>query len=237
MTSMMKPLIALALFVGAVAMSDAQGERPEPRSIVVTGNGTVRADPDVAYVRLGVSSRAANAKAAQEQTNAAISKFYAALDALRIERKDIQTSRLTLSAFYDNPRPGQRAEIAGYEAENVVTVRLTDFTKIGPVVDAGVNAGVNNMQGVSFGLVDDTQARLEALQQASREAKVKAEAIATALGIRLGGILVVNEGGSYVPPTMDYARGAAMEMKSGTTVSPGQLDITANVSIRFAIIN
>jgi uncharacterized protein YggE len=75
------------------------------------------------------------------------------------------------------------------------------------------------------------------LQAASREAKAKAEAIASALGIRLGAILTVSEGGSYIPPMMDYARGAAMEMKVGTTVSPGQLDITANVSIRFAILN
>lgn len=234
---MMNTLIAVGLALGAVAVAEAQGDKPEPRSIVVSGNGTVRADPDVAYVRLGVSSRAATAREAQAQTNAAIAKFYSALDALRIDRKDIQTSRLTLNAYYDNPRPGQRPEIAGYEAENVVTVRLIDFTKIGPVVDAGVDAGVNNMQGVSFSLVDDTKARLEALQAASREAKAKAEAIASALGIRLGAILVVNEGGSYAPPRMDYERGAAMEMKSGTTVSPGQLDITANVSIRFAILN
>lgn len=229
-------VLAVALAFGVATLAEAQNDRPEPRSIVVTGNGTVRADPDVAYVRLGVSSRAKTAKDAQAQTNAAIAKFYAALDALRIDRKDIQTSRLTLNAYYDNPRPGQRPEIAGYEAENVIAVRLTDFAKIGPVVDAGVEAGVNNMQGVSFSIID-TKARMDALQAASREAKAKAEAIASALGIRLGAILVVNEGGSYAPPMMEYARGAAMDMKQGTTVSPGQLDITANVTIRFAILN
>lgn len=221
----------MATFAGA------QDNKPEPRSIIVTGNGTVRADPDVAYVRLGVSSRAKTAKQAQEQTNEAMVRFYKALADLRIDRKDIKTSQLTLNAYYDNPKPGQRPEIAGYEADNVLTVRVTDFAKIGSVIDAGVDSGVNNMQGVSFGLVDDTQARLEALKAASREAKAKAEAIASALGVRLGVILVVNEGGSYTPPMMEYARGDAMNLKAGVPVSPGQLDVTANVSVRFEIKN
>src|SRR5688572_4640873 len=185
----LKSLLALSLALGVTAMAFAQNERPEIPSIVVTGNGVMRADPDVAYVRLGVSSRARTAREAQAQTNAAIAKFYDALAALRIERKDIQTSQLTLNPYYDNPRPGEQPRIAGYEASNVLTVRVTDFAKIGPVIDAGVEAGVNNMQGVSFGLVDDTRPRLEALRNATREARAKAEAIASALGVQLGDVL------------------------------------------------
>jgi uncharacterized protein YggE len=227
---------ALAMAVGMVMTAAAQPEPPETPSIVVTGNGIMRADPDVAYVRLGVSSRAHTAREAQAQTNAAIAKFYDALAALRIERKDIQTSQLTLNPYYDNPKPGEQPRIAGYEASNVLTVRITDFAKIGPVVDAGVESGVNNMQGVTFAIEDDTRARLEALRDATREAKAKAEAIASALGIALGGVLQVVEGGGYIPPTQFFERGAAMDMKaSGAIVSPGQLDVNANVTIRFAI--
>jgi hypothetical protein len=118
----------------------------------------------------------------------------------------------------------------------VLTVRVTDFAKIGPVIDAGVDTGVNNMQGVSFGIIDDTRARLEALRDAAREARAKAEAIASALGIQLGDVLMVNEGGVYTPPMPMYDRGMMAEMKSeGAIVSPGQLDVNANVTIRFAI--
>lgn len=231
-----KSLLALSLALGVIGMANAQPERPETPSIVVTGNGVVRADPDVAYVRLGVSSRGRTAREAQAQTNAAIAKFYDALAALRVERKDIQTSQLTLNPFYDNPRPGEQPRIAGYEASNVLTVRLTDFAKIGPVIDAGVDAGVNNMQGVSFGLVDDTRPRLEALRNATREARAKAEAIASALGVQLGDVLMVNEGGGYIPPMPMYDRGMMAEMKSeGAIVSPGQLDVNSSVTIRFAI--
>jgi hypothetical protein len=217
-------------------MASAQNERQEIPSIIVSGSGIVRADPDVAYVRLGVTSRARNARDAQAQTNAAIAKFYDALAALRIDRKDIQTSQLTLNPYYES-RPNETPRIAGYEASNVLTVRLTDFAKIGPVIDAGVETGVNNMQGVSFGIVDDTNARLEALRNATREARAKAEAIASALGVQLGDILMVNESGGYVPPMPMYDRGMMAEMKSaeGATVSPGQMDVNANVTIRFAI--
>ncbi|MDQ2987010.1 MAG: SIMPL domain-containing protein [Armatimonadota bacterium] len=235
MSSMMNTILAAALAFGVSTMANAQSDKPETPSIVVTGNGVVRADPDVALVRLGVSSRARTAKDAQAQTNAAIAKFYTALDRLGIERKDIQTSQLTLNAFYNNPELGDRPQIAGYEAENVLTVRITDFAKIGPVVDAGVESGVNNMQGVSFSIVDDTRARLEALRNATREARAKAEAIASALGISLGDVLQVIEGGGYMPPMQNFDSRMAMEMKAGATVSPGQLDVNANVTIRFAI--
>ena len=113
MNSMMKSLLALTLALGVTAVSSAQNERPEIPSIVVTGNGVVRADPDVAYVRLGVSRRARTARDAQSQTNDAIAKFYAALGRLGIDRKDIQTSQLTLNAYYDTPKPGERPQIAG----------------------------------------------------------------------------------------------------------------------------
>jgi uncharacterized protein YggE len=230
-----KSLFVMAVALGVVAMANAQNERQEIPSIIVTGNAVVRADPDVANVRLGVSSRAKTAREAQAQTNASIAKFYDALPALRIERKDIQTSQLTLNPYYEN-RPNEVPRIAGYEASNVLTVRLTDFTKIGPVIDAGVDSGVNNMQGVSFGIVDDTRVRMEALRNASREARAKAEAIAEALGVRLGDILMVNEGGGYSPPMPMYDRGMMAEMKSADTiVSPGQMDVNANVTIRFAI--
>ncbi|MEO7454197.1 MAG: SIMPL domain-containing protein [Fimbriimonadales bacterium] len=230
-----KSLFVMAVALGVVAMATAQTEKQEIPSIIVTGNGVVRADPDVAYVRLGVTSRGKTAREAQAQTNAAIAKFYDALAALRIERKDIQTSQLTLNPYYEN-QPNQMPRIAGYEASNVLTVRLTDFAKIGPVIDAGVDSGVNNMQGVSFGLVDDTRVRLEALRSAASEAKAKAEAIARALGVQLGDVLMVNEGGGYSPPMPMYDRGMVAEMKSeGAMVSPGQMDVNANVTIRFAI--
>jgi uncharacterized protein YggE len=235
--SFIKSVLGVLLVLGVAGMSSAQDEKREPNSIFVTGNGVVRADPDVAYVRLGVSSRARTAKEAQAQTNAAIAKLYAALDRLGIDRKDVQTSQLTLQAFYDNPKPGERPQIAGYEAENIVTVRLTDFAKIGPVIDAGVESGVNNMQGVSFGIVDDTRARMEALAKATREAREKAEVIARTLGVRLGAVLMANEGGVYIPPMPQYdARGMAAEMKAGAIVSPGQMDVNASVTVRFAIL-
>lgn len=235
MTTMTRFLLPAVLAAASFSALSAQEQPIEP-SVITFGSGVVRVDPDVAHVRLGVSSRSPTAREAQAMTNAAIDKLYTEIDRLRIDRKDVQTSRLTLNAYYEGGMSGQPRRLAGYEASNVVTVRLTDFAKIGPVIDAGVASGVNTMEGVSFGLLDDTDARMRALREAAREAQQKAEAMASALGIRLGDIILVTESGSYAPPMPLMERGMAMDMKSaGATVSPGQLEVTANVTVRFAI--
>jgi uncharacterized protein YggE len=117
-------------------------------------------------------------------------------------------------------------------------VRLQDLGKVGPVIDAGLKAGANEIQGVQFGLRDELPARQQALKQAVTEARRKAESMAEALNVRLGNPHEVNEDNvSFTPrfeinTAMPMARAAEM---APTPVSPGQLEVHAAVTIRFEI--
>jgi uncharacterized protein YggE len=226
-------LSALALTGAAVAQ-----EKPasQPSLITVNGNGSARVDPDMATVRLGVQSQAKTAQEAQSQASAAGQKILAAVARLGVDRKDIQTSGLSLFPIYSESRPGQTTppSVVAYRAQNTISIRVLDLTKVGPVVDATVAAGSNEIQGVEFGLRNDGEARRNALKSAVAEARAKAEAMAEALGVSLGAIYEASEGGVQVMP-LAMARGAFMDAQASTPVSPGQIDVTATVTLRYRI--
>jgi uncharacterized protein len=229
----------LVILAAVAALSSAHGQQPPPGppSMVVQGQAQVLEAPDRAVVRLGVNAEASTAQAAQEQASGIMQKILQSVTALKIAREDVQTSRITLSPVYAQPRPGDQPRITGYRATNVVSVRLSDFALIGRVIDAGITSGANAVEGVEFTLQDATAARARALASAVADARQKAEAMATALGVRLGPVLEVQESGAVmIPRAMSMARG--MEMAAmDTPVEPGQLEISGNITIRFVILN
>jgi uncharacterized protein len=237
-------LTLLALPLAAQAPGPAAAGGPAMDTIpvlTVSGSGTARVAPDEATVRLGVVAQAQSARAAQDQVNRAANAVLDAIQKLGIKAEDVQTSGLSLSPLYSqNNRPGaesQAPRITGYQANNSVTVRMDDLTKVGPVIDAGLGAGANTLDGVDFDLRNDEAARSQALTSAARSARAKAETLAKALGLRLGEILEVAEGGVSItpPPVPRIARMAMAESMGSTPVSAGQVEVEASVTLRFRI--
>jgi len=249
----MRAALACLLLIAAtvpITRAEAQEAPPFPHNpapavvpgITVQGTGEVRADPDEATVRLGVVAQAPTARAAQEKVNQVANAVLAAIRGLGVEAADVQTSELNLSPIYTPVRPDTPAQnperISGYMASNVVSVRLTKLDLVGRAIDAGLGAGANQVEGVSFGLRDDRAARTRALEQAVAEARGKAQAIAGALGARLGEVLEVAEGGAgvvsqFVPKVMSMAMA---DRSSATPVSAGQLTVSASVIVRYRIV-
>jgi uncharacterized protein len=209
----------------------AQQLPPPPPLIVVTGSAQVEAQPDQATVRLGVVRQASAAQAAQEQANAASKEILAAISKLGIPPQKIQTSRLTLTPNYRGDPP----KIVAYSASNIISIELDDLARVGPVIDAGLTAGANQLQGVRFRLKNDMAVRERALRDAVMDARRKAEVIAEALGVRLAGVLEVSESGVSIAERgqVEFARAAALVAE--TPVSPGELDVNANVTVRYRI--
>ena len=222
---------ALLLLVSVTAMA----QEKSPPLLMVTGRAQTMADPDQAVVMVGAVEQGATAAEAQSKVNVIVQKLITAVQALGVDKKSIQTSRLTLMPLYAEPRPGQPPTVRGYQASNQVSVRLTDFALIGKVLDASVASGANEIQGVNFGLRDDLAARTAALKQAVAEARAKADAIADSLGMKVVSVFDVNESEGYMPQPMFMGGEAMMGKAADTRVEPGQLTVTGMVTIRFVI--
>jgi uncharacterized protein len=163
------------------------------------------------------------------------------LEKLGIAKKSIHTSGLTLNPVYSNERQpigpdGPR--VVGFRANNTLEITLEDMKLVGKVIDAGIAAGANELQGVTFGLKHDLAQRTEALSLAALEDKSKAETIAKALDLRLGDVVEVNEGGAHVAPMQENFGGIRMmAAKAGmnTPVEPGEVRVQASVTVRYEI--
>jgi uncharacterized protein len=233
------------LLITCTAIATAQeppfGRRdmPPPRTITVTGTGEVNAPPDQATVRLGATAQAEEAAAAQRDVNAIMDKALAAIEKAGIARKNIRTTGLTLTPIYAPEQPKQPIEprVVAYRAGNTIEVTVNDLKLVGKVIDAGLGAGANRLEGVSFTLENDLEQRRHALTKAVEEARAKAETIANTLDVPLGDVREVMEGGVSVMPRYERlaARGMMAEAAMSTPVEPGEVRVQASVTIHYNI--
>lgn len=199
------------------------------KGIVVVGTGTARVTPDVAFVTVGVRTRGQTAKEAQDANNKTMAAVLAQVKALRIAEQDIQTSGINLS-----PVIQRENVVSGYEATNVVTVRVQDVSQAGPVLDAAVAGGANVAGSVRFGLKDPSGATRQALDAAAKDAQGKAEAIAKALGVQIKSVESAVEeevGGPRVAEAMNLDAASAA---APVPVQPGELSVTARLRVTYA---
>ncbi|HJN44409.1 MAG: hypothetical protein CL477_09565 [Acidobacteria bacterium] len=228
------PMLALAA-ASVPLMAQTATEAPVLR---VQGAAEVRVVPDLAVVRLGVANEAQTAQEAQQAVNSASDAILDAVRRVGIDEQNVQTVRLVLSPLYSSRRPGdtQEPRIVGYRASNTVSVRVDDLNLVAAVIDAALAAGANQLEGVSFGLQDDQAVRQQALRRAVDEARGKADAMAAALGVELAGIISVTEEPGFVrEPMMEMSRVMAVQSAPQTTVSPGEVAVSASVSIEYRL--
>lgn len=215
--------------------------------VTATGSATVSRTPDQAVVTLGVATTGKTSTEAQEKLNAVMDRVVKAVKGLSLPEIKVQTQWLSLSPVYERidfreqqvqPR---EPRIIGYNASNTVRVTIGDISKVGTIIDAAIDAGANQVQGLSFGLKDDSSARQEAMTAAAKDARAKAEAIASALGLRVVRVLEASTGMAQRPsPLYRIAgRGAmapgAEALSTPTTVEAGEVTVQEQVTVTVEV--
>ena len=119
------------------------------------------------------------------------------------------------------------------------TLRVTirDLTVVGPAIDAAIGAGASMTGGIAFGLVDPDTAVRAAQAAAVDTARTQSDALAAKAGVKVIGVASIDAGSSpWYPGPLYGANFSAKDAGSvATPVSPGTLDITGSVTVRFLI--
>lgn len=217
----------------ANVVAAAPGNGAGAPGITVSASGTAKAKPDVAYVNLGVQTTATTAKEALGKNNQAMAALIAKLESLGIAKNDMQTGSLNVYPRTNPSRDGTApAEITGYWANNSLNITIRDLAKAGDILDAAVAAGANSLGGVRFGLLDDSKLRADALREAIKAARPKADVIAEGLGLKVTSVVsVVEQGSSGAVPMMEAA--ALAKGAGGVPIESGELTVTASVQVTF----
>jgi uncharacterized protein YggE len=219
----------------AVVALPAFADGLPPAVITVTGEGRVIAVPDMAMVSVGVQTDADTASAALSENSAKLAAVIERLKAAGIEPRDVQTSGLSLGPRYDyGKQDGTPPTVVGYTASNMVTVRVRALDTVGSVLDGVVADGANTLNGLSFGLAEDRAALDEARRLAVKDAAAKAALYAEAAGVKVGRVTSISEAGIFAPP-MPMAMEAGFAKSADVPVAPGELNLSASVSVVYAI--
>jgi uncharacterized protein YggE len=200
----------------------------------LSASGEAHAAPDMASVSLGVAAQAPTAAAAMAANAQRMTAVIAALRRAGLPDKDIQTSSLNLQAQYAFPQ-NQPRQLTGYEATNSVTVAVRDLPKLGPVLDAAVTAGANQVNGISFGLKDPRAAEDAARLDAVKALQAKAALYASATGYKVGRLVNLAEGGGYAPSEPRPMALMAARKVADTPVEAGTLDVRIEVSALYEL--
>ena len=222
--------VALLLTV----MNASAQQTSVPNLITASGTAESKMTPDMATIRIGVETQAKTAKEAQAGTNALAQKLLAAALKVVPDKKAFQTSDLSLNPeiVYSNVNGVPTQKITGYRARNILTVRLDDVAKVGPLVDAVTDAGATNVDSIAFGLKDEKPARRQALMDAVQDARDKAEAMAAGLGLKIFGVASIDEGGG--PIVRPYMQTMLAERREPSApVMPGEVSVGVSVTVRF----
>lgn len=191
--------------------------------------------PDMATITLGVTQNGATAKEAVDQVSEAVSGILDALAGMNIAPADTQTNGFYLQPVQarDTGPQDQPPRITGYRAGNTVRVNVRDLDQLGPVLDAVIDLGGNQFDGLRFGLNDDSAARAQARQAAVQDAMTRAQELAQAAGVVLGPVRSIREG----VPSAGGPMGAVVMARSAMSeaISEGEIDVTVQVTVVYTI--
>jgi len=230
----MKKLLLIAgvvLLLASTANSQQRDKRPRSPSITVNGEATISAEPDQAQIDIGVVTQARTAPEASKENAERLSRVLAEVKKLLGKSDEVKTSGYSLAPNYRYPQGG-KPEIVGYTASNTVRIKTNTLDLVGKLIDGAMQSGANNINRLMFTLKDEQAAQLEALRTASAKAKVKAEAVAASLGLKIVKIASITEGERTIQPIYRQAMTARAEVaQAPTPVEPGTVEVRSTVTL------
>ncbi|MBC7766027.1 MAG: SIMPL domain-containing protein [Hyphomonadaceae bacterium] len=245
-------IIALMLTCTLSTVSAFAGE-PEPvkNNMSVNGSYSIKVNPDVAYIEMGIKTFDAKPAIAKEDNRTKMNGVKGQLKSLGIEDKNIQTVDYRIIPKYETKEitkqdvlgniKNTESILIGYDVVNRIKLTVYDLTRVGDIIDLTVQEGINDANNVTFGLTEKTRTEryLEVLKGAVENAKAKAEVMASVYQIKLTVPKFINEGSVNYQPMMynSYNKGGSEmydgEVAQSTPIYSGLMNIQANVSLMY----
>jgi uncharacterized protein YggE len=228
---------AASLLAGPTA---AASEDP-PRTVAVAGRGEVTAQPDIAFLTLGVEARDPSMEVARKSVNDTIGRVLALCKDLGIDSNLVGATRLQVQPDYSWNEQQRKRVLEGYVVSRQVRVELRDLEKLGALIERAIDTGVNQASDPMLDSSRRKDLEREALARAVEDARLNAETLARAAGMGLGPVRHLNAGGA--PPVVPMYR-SAMVMADAPAPPPppeasyqvGDMRFTASVAAEYDLL-
>jgi len=235
-----RPVLGAFLAASLLVVGVARAEGPLPRLVSVSGEGEVKAQPDMAYVTLGVEARKPTLAAARAEVIAAIDRLLALTRDLKIDPKYVDSTQLQVRPEYSWNEKDSKQVLQGYFVSRQVDVELRDLERLGPLLERAVSAGANQVGGARLDSSKRKELEREALTRAVEDARLDADTLARAAGVKLGPVQSLSASTSmpFQPKYMERGMVAAAPMADAAeqTYAAAEMKFVATVSAQYELL-
>ena len=233
-------VLANVLMLTVLAEAQSPTLTAIPNTVFVGADGKFETSPDTALIQFNISAQAETAKEAYDQASREADATRQVLRSNGIDPKSAEIGFFSLNPSYDWKNP--KRKIIAYQVTTSVSLKLKDFSKIGPVTQQLADASVSESQSLSYTLDSTEEAKAKAVADAYHRARASAQSLATASGRTLGELSYASVDTSenirvYAPM---QRRAMPMAMAAATPApteefTPQNVTVTAHVNAMFVL--
>jgi hypothetical protein len=198
-------------------------------TVNVVGEASIEATPTLVNISVSIEGEGKDAKLLRQENGEKLARVIQAINKEEVPMKNFQTDYVSLYKNYDyNTKTYQ------YRISQTVKIKLDNLAKYETLMDALFEAGVNQINSVTFGIEDSVRAKLqqEARIAAIDDARKKALLYATSLDQNIGKALTIRETSLRDTPASVMIRGAA---PSNTTLALGSISVNSQIIVTFEL--
>lgn len=237
--STLLPLVML--FAIAVMAQDHPAVTAQPNTVYVGADGKFEAAPDTAELQMNVSAQDNSSQEAYQRAAKNVDQIRQVLRANGLDPKTATVGFFSVQPMYEW-KPKQR--VIGYRVTTDVTLKLKDFSKIGPITQQLAEANVSETQTLNYTLENIDEAKSRAVEDAYRKARNSADTIAKASGRSVGDLSYASVD-TFEDQRLPTPRRMARAMVAGANApatpapteefTPQNVTVTAHVNAVFTL--
>ena len=174
-------LLALCIFTATLsAAQDHPALTALPNSLYVYSDGKFESVAETAVIQFNISVQESTSQKAYEHASKEAEQVRQVLRDNGIEPKAATVGFFSVQPAYEWNSGKQK--LIGYRVTTDVTLKLKDFSKIGPITQQLAEANVSETQTLNYTLENIDEAKNKAVADAYRRARNSADALARASG-------------------------------------------------------
>ena len=220
---MMKQYLFLGVVVAAACAARAQQSSDVKfvaDTLIVQAEGNYETDPDLATLTFDVSSQEKELKTAYGKASQSMSNIVAVAERNGLAKDAIETGVLTVTPYYEADR---KRRARAYLVQGQITLKVKDFSKVGPIMDESVQDGIADFRSVTYSLVNEEAAKQKAVAEAMRRAIGRASAALEQSKQKLGPTRYVNIEVRNLVDLIGYVPRPGLTVESAEIAAEGTL--------------
>jgi len=219
----------------------AHPEAPrDSRYISVTGTALTRTTPDMVVWHVVTTTADKSLVRAKEQSDSQMQAILATTRELGVQPEDVQTGFLDVRKEYEEEEYGQWGDFKEFTVTREVTIKQRDISQYDAVLTGLVKSADMEVRH-TLETTKLQEIRAQTRLRAVSSARDKAEAMAGALGAKLGDLHMIMEHQDMIYGSLDANSNVRDitdpfgDSDSASTFAPGSIEVEVSVGVEFGL--